>query len=276
MSGEHEIGRLCEALMVSRSGYYGWLRRRAAPGKREQENAVLRQRIRDSFERNHRRYGSPRIACDLGCRGRRNRIARLMRLDRLQARQRSKYRVVTTDSQHYDPIAPNRLLEVKAARLNEVWATDVTHIITAEGWIYLTAVLDLHSRRIIGWSMGEILDAKLVVAALRMAIDQRQPTTPVIVHSDRGSQFASGIYRETLAAHGLLASMSRKGNCYDNAFIEAFWSSLKAELMYRRRFASLAQARSAIFEYIESFYNRRRLHSSLGYRSPLDFEIQLN
>jgi putative transposase len=154
--------------------------------------------------------------------------------------------------------------------------TDVTHILTAQGWIYLAAVLDLHSRRVLGWSMSDILDAKLVVAALQMAIARRRPSTPVIVHSDRGRPFSSHAFRQTLATHGLLPSMSRKGNCYDNAFIESFWSSLKAELMPHRRFATNAQARSAIFGYIEGFYNRRRLHSSLGYRSPLDFESQPN
>jgi transposase InsO family protein len=183
---------------------------------------------------------------------------------------------VTTDSQHTDPIAPHRLQGLKATRLNQAWATDVTHVLTAQGWIYLTAVLDLYSRRVIGWSMAGVLDANLVVEALKMAIAQRRPETAVIVHSDQGRPFASRLYRQTLAAHGLLASMSRKGNCYDNAFIESFWSSLKIELMPRGRFGSAAFARSAIFQYIEGFYNRRRLHSSLGYRSPLDFESQLN
>jgi putative transposase len=276
MSGEHKVELLCEALMVSRSGYYDWVHRRSVPGKRAQENAILRQRIRESFEGSRRTYGSPRIAHDLGCPGGRNRIARLMRRDHIQARQRSKYRVVTTDSSHAYPVAPNRLKGAKATRRNQIWVTDVTHILTAQGWLYLTGVLDLHSRKVIGWSMGTVLDAKLVVAALQMAINQRRPTEPLIVHSDRGRPFASNAFCALLAAHRFLASMSRKGNCYDNAFIESFWSSLKAELMPRQRFATNAQARSAIFEYIEGFYNKRRLHSSLGYKSPLDFESQLN
>jgi len=272
MSGHHSIERLCETLLVSRSGFYDWRRRQQAPGPRQRENLALRQRVRTAFDH----YGSPRLARALGCAGSRNRIARLMRVERLRARQRSKFRVVTTDSRHDGPIAPHRLLGVTPRTLNEVWTTDVTHILTAQGWLYLAAVLDVHSRKVVGWAMSELLDAPLVVAALRMAISRRQPTGSVIVHSDRGAQFASGVYRKTLAAHGLVPSMSRPGNCYDNAHIESFWSSLKYELIYRQRFASRAAARSAIFDYIESFYNRRRLHSSLGYQSPLDFETQLN
>lgn len=276
MSGHYHISQLCETLLVSRSGFYDWRRRRQVPGPRQRENLALRQRLRTAFEQSRRTYGSPRLARALGCRGSRNRIARLMRVERLRARQRSKFRVVTTDSRHDGPIAPHRLIGVTPQALNEVWTTDVTHIMTAQGWLYLAAVLDVHSRKVVGWAMAERLDAPLVVAALQMAIARRQPTSAVIVHSDRGAEFASGVYRKTLASHGLIASMSRTGNCYDNAHIESFWSSLKHELIYRQRFGSRAEARSAIFDYIESFYNRRRLHSSIGYQSPLDFEAQLN
>jgi putative transposase len=276
MSGHYAVRQLCATLLVSRSGFYGWRRRRQHPGPRQRANLALRQRLRTAFEQSRRTYGSPRLARALGCAGSRNRIARLMRVEHLRARQRSRFRVATTDSRHNGPIAPHRLIAVTPKALNEVWTTDVTHILTAQGWLYLAGVLDVYSRKVIGWAMADRLDAPLVVAALQMAIARRQPTAAVIVHSDRGAEFASGVYRQTLAAHGLIPSMSRPGNCYDNAYIESFWSSLKYELIYRQRFGSRAEARSAIFDYIESFYNRRRLHSSIGYQSPLDFEAQLN
>jgi putative transposase len=206
----------------------------------------------------------------------RNRVARLMRQERLWARQRSKYRVATTDSRHGGPIAPNRLLQLTVQRRDQVWVTDATCVLTGEGWLYVVALLDLHTRRVVGWAMRESLDAPLAVQALAMAIAQRQPPPALIVHSDRGSQFASAEYRQTLATHQLVPSMSRQGNCYDNAFIEAFWSSLKYELVYHRRFATRAEARAAIFDYIECFDNRTRLHSSLGYVSPAQFEATSN
>jgi len=276
MRGEHKVTWLCEALLVSTSGYYDWRRRGREPGVRQQENAVLCERIHEVFAQSRGTYGSPRITVALDGAAGRHRVARLMRQEQLRARQRSKYRVATTDSRHDDPIAPNRLLEVEVRQPDQVWVTDATCVLTGQGWLYLVALLDLHSRRIVGWSMGEHLDAPLVMAALQMAIAQRQPTTALIVHSDRGTQFASGAYRQLLADHGLLASMSRRANCYDNAFIESFWSSLKYEAIYPRRFATRAEARSAIFDYIECFYNRLRLHSSIGYVSPVTFESKLN
>jgi putative transposase len=276
MSGRYKLNWLCEALLVSRSGYYDWLRRGQQPGPRARANLALRQRIRVEFERNRKAYGSPRLAAALGMTGSRHRVARLMRQERLWARQRSKFRVATTDSRHAEPIAPNRLPEVKVTRPNQVWVTDATCMLTGQGWLYVTAVLDVYSRRVVGWSMHESWDAVFAVQALDMAIAQRRPTAGLIVHSDRGAQFASAAFRRTLVAHGLLASMSRKGNCYDNAFIESFWSSLKYETVYHRRFATRAEARTAIFDYIEAFYNRTRLHSSLGYLSPITFESKLN
>jgi transposase InsO family protein len=272
MSAQYKVAWLCEALLVSRSGYYDWKKRRTRPGPREVQNTRLRKRIREQFMRSRQTYGSPRIAHALGCPGRRNRIARLMRLERLYARQRSKYRAATTDSRHGGPIAPNHLRGLAVQRLNQVWATDATCVLTGQGWLYLVAVLDLFSRRVVGWAMSQLLDAPLVIAALRMALSQRRPTQSLIIHSDRGAQFASTAYRHLLAQHRLTASMARKGNCYDNAFIESFWSSLKYELVYHHRFATLAQARTAIFDYIETFYNRTRLHSSLDYLSPINFE----
>jgi putative transposase len=275
MSGQYKAAWLCEALLVSRSGYYAWIKRCRHPGPRQVENTRLRQRIREEFMRSRQTYGSPRLARALGCPGGRNRIARLMRLERLFARQRSKYRPSTTDSRHGGPIAPNRIRELHVQRPDQVWVTDATCILTGQGWFYLVAVLDIFTRRVIGWAMHQILDASLVIAALRMALGQRRPVKSLIIHSDRGAQFASAAYRQTLAQHGLLASMARKGNCYDNAFIESFWSSLKYELVYHHRFATLAQARTAVFDYIETFYNRIRLHSSLDYQSPINFESKL-
>jgi putative transposase len=276
MSGQYKVAWLCEALLVSRSGYYDWKERSRRPGPRALETTRLRQRIRAEFVRSRETYGSPRLAQVLGCPGRRNRIARLMRAERLFARQRSKYRVATTDSRHGGPIAPNRIRGLAVKRPNQVWTTDATCVLTGQGWLYLVAVLDVFTRRVVGWAMSQILDAPLVIAALRMALMRRQPAAQLIIHSDQGRQFASATFRKLLAQHGLTASMSRKGNCYDNAFIESFWSTLKYELVYHQRFATYAAARTAIFDYIETFYNPKRLHSSIAYQSPTDFESQLN
>ena len=276
MSGRYKVAWLCEALLVSRSGYYDWQRRRKAPGPRARANQQLCAQIRQEFERSRRTYGSPRLARVLGCPGSHNRIARLMRQECLWARQRSKFRAATTDSSHPSPIAPNRILELKTVRPDQLWVTDATCVLTGEGWLYLVAVLDVHTRRVLGWSMGPILDAPMTIAALAMAVSRRRPPPGLIVHSDRGTQFASAAYRQVLADHGLVASMSRKGNCYDNAFIESFWSSLKYETVYHHKYATRAEARTALFDYIESFYNRTRLHSSLGYVSPISFESNLN
>jgi putative transposase len=277
MSGQnYKVAWLCEALLVSRSGYYDWRERRAKPGPRQVETTQLCAGIRREFARSRQTYGSPRLAQALGCPGRRNRIARLMRAQRLFARQRSKYRVQTTTSRHGGAIAPNRVRDLTVQRPDQVWVSDATGVLTGQGWLYLVAVLDLFTRRVIGWAMSPSLDAPLVSAALRMALAQRRPARSLILHSDRGSQFASAAYRHLLAQHGLIASMSRPGNCYDNAFIESFWSSLKYELVYPQRFATRAEARTAIFDYIETFYNRTRLHSSLHYLSPLNFESKLN
>ena len=276
MSPSYKIAWLCEALLVSRSGYYAWAKRRHHPGPRAVESAQLRQRIKEEFVRSRQSYGSPRLAHALGCPGRRNRIARLMRQERLFARQRSKYRPATTNSRHGGPIAPNRIRNLRVRGPNQVWATDATGVLTGQGWLYLVAVLDLFSRRIVGWAMSPILDAAVAMAALQMALQQRRPPPALIVHSDRGMQFASAAYRQLLAQHGLIASMSRADNCYDNAFVESFWSSLKYELVYHRRFATHSEARTAIFDYIETFYNRTRLHSSLAYQNPNSFESKLN
>ena len=216
MSGQYKVAWLCEALLVSRSGYYDWKERRHLPGSRQLENIRLRERIREEFARSRQTYGSPRLAHALGCPGRRNRIARLMRLERIFARQRSKYRAAITDSRHGGPIAPNRLHNLVVRRSNQVWVSDATVVLTGQGWLYLVAVLDVFTRRVVGWAMSQILHATLVIAALRMALGQRRPAQTLILHSDRGAQFASAAYRQVLAQHGLVPSMSRKANCYDN------------------------------------------------------------
>lgn len=278
MSGEHSIHTLCTVLGASRSGFYAWLKPK--PSQRAEQNQHLRTKIALIHEQTRQTYGSPRMTIELREQGEnvsRNRVARLMRADGLQGRQKRRYRVRTTDSNHNDPIAPNRLAQLPApTQPNKVWLTDITYVPTGEGWLYLAGVLDACSRALIGWAMGASLDTAVPLAALLMALRHRKPKPGLIHHSDRGCQYASENYRQILAAHGLQASMSRKGNCYDNAMMESFWSSLKNELIHRSCFATRAQARTAIFDYIECFYNRTRRHSSLGYKSPLDYEASLN
>jgi transposase InsO family protein len=207
----------------------------------------------------------------------RNRIARLMKQQGLCGRQKRRYRVQTTDSNHDQPIAPNRLAQApKASAPNQLWVADITYIETEEGWLYLAAIMDLYSRKIVGWAMSQRIDTVLVLKALAMALLHRSPPANLLFHSDRGVQYASGDYRQALSQAGLIASMSRSGNCYDNAAMESFWSTLKMELVYRQSFATRQRARQVLFEYIEVFYNRQRLHSALGYASPCAFESQNN
>jgi putative transposase len=275
MSGHYSITTVCATLGVSRSGYYAWKDR--PPSPRAIEGQRLGVRIQVAFAGSRRTFGSPRIARQLGCPGSRNRIARFMREAGLQGRQKRRYRVRTTDSQHDQPIAPNHLAVAPApSRADQIWVTDITYVETGEGWLYVAGVLDLYSRRLIGWAMGSSLETALPLAALHMALRQRRPGPGLLHHSDRGCQYASAAYRQTLADHRCVASMSRKGNCYDNATMESFWSTLKHELVYRCDWATRDQASTAIFDYIEGFYNRRRLHSALGYQSPLDYESNLN
>ena len=280
MKNDYPILVLCQNLEVSPSGYYDWQRRRAAPSPRAAENQTLAKEIQAIHARSRQTYGSPRIVDELRKQGRRhgrNRVARIMREEGLCGRQKGRYRVHTTDSNHDEPIAPNRLAEVpKATAPNQIWVGDITYIETQEGGLYLAAILDLYSRKIVGWAMSQRIDTELVLKALGMALWHRHPPRDLLFHSDRGVQYASGDYRRTLAQAGLIASMSRKGNCYDNATMESFWSTLKLDLIYRRTLASHHQARTEIFDYIESFYNRQRTHSALGYHSPVDFELQNN
>ena len=277
MKGEHSLEALCGAFGVSRSGYYDWLNSRQHPGKRASEDAQISQDIARIHASSRGTYGSPRIAACLRSEGRRHgrsRIARLMRHDGLYGRQKGRYRVQTTDSNHDLPIAPNRLAQMPPPqRPNEVWVADITYIQTThDHWLYLAAVMDLCTRRVVGWAMSSCIDTPLVQDALAMACTHRRPPEGLVFHSDRGVQYASGDFRASLQNARLVPSMSRKGNCYDNAAMEAFWSTLKHELVYRTGFLNHAEARLEIFDYIARFYNTRRLHSSIGYLSPADFE----
>ena len=277
MKHEHSLAALCAALGVSRPGYYRW--KGARPGARAREDAELAETIRAVHAEHRGVYGSPRIWRVLRARGRchsRKRIARLMRAEGLGGRCPRRWVPRTTQSSHEEPIAPNRLgAAPKPTSPNQVWVSDITYVRTVEGWLYVAAILDLYSRRIVGWSTGASLATELVLAALAMALRHRRPPAGLLYHSDRGVQYACGDFRAALADARLVASMSRKGNCYDNASMESFWSSYKRECadgIYPTRH----DATAAAFDYIETFYNRVRLHSALGYQSPVDFENQLN
>jgi transposase InsO family protein len=272
----YPVRLLCQTLKVSPSGYYDWRRRQSQPAERRAADERLQVRIARIHQASHQTYGAPRIQAQLrreGCRHGRQRIARLMRQNGLVGRQRRRFRVQTTQSRHDQPIAPHRLAgRTPPNGPNQVWLADITYIATAQGWLYLAALLDAYSRRIVGWAMSERVDTALVLGAWEMAVGHRQPPAGLVFHSDRGVQYASLPHREALRAAQAVASMSRTGNCYDNAMMESFWSTLKLELVYRRSFATRSEARAAVFAYIEVFYNRQRLHSSLGYHSPAEFE----
>jgi transposase InsO family protein len=234
--------------------------------------------IQSVFRDSRKTYGSIRVRRQLlkqGQRFGRNRIARLMRQNRMVGRVKRKYRVQTTDSNHPLPIAPNLLAQRAAPQKpNQIWVADITYIPTAQGWLYLSAIMDLFSRRIVGWAMSQSLNEQLVLASWKMALAHRRPPAELLLHSDRGSQYASQAFRSALSAALARPSMSRKANCYDNSQMESFWSTLKLELVYRTQFQTRASATVEIFDYIERFYNRRRLHSSLDYCSPVDFEAK--
>jgi transposase InsO family protein len=278
LAEHYPVNELCAAFGVSRSGYYAWLAR--PPSARAQADAQLTEQLCAAHDQSRRTYGSPRLVIVLRRQGQtisRRRVQRLMRAAGRRGLQRRRWVPRTTDSRHDQPIAPNRLAELPALqRRDQAWVTDITYVDTEEGWLYVAGVMDRWSRRVVGLAMAEHLRTELVSAALTQARTQRQPAKGCLHHSDRGCQYASSEYRRLLAVHGLEASMSRKGNCYDNAARESFWSTLKNELVHRQAFATRAAARQAIFEYVEVFYNRLRLHSALGYKSPVDFENQNN
>jgi putative transposase len=271
----YPVRLLCRCLAVSRSGYYAWRRRPVSA--RVKQDARLRVEIAASHAASRRTYGSPRILRDLreeGHRVSRKRVARLMRELGLEGRRKRRFRA-TTDSKHRFPVAPNVLMrdfDVEAP--NTVWLTDITYLATLEGWLYLAVVLDLFSRRVVGYAMSERIDRALVLEALRKALVQRSGTRDLIHHSDRGSQYASHDYRDALDQAGITCSMSRRGDCWDNAVAESFFGTLKMELLYGLPLQTRSATRSAVADYIETFYNVRRRHSSLDYRSPLEFELK--
>ncbi len=268
------VALMCRVLQVSRSGFYAW--RSRPPAARTQQDQRLAISVATIYAQSRGRYGSPRVHAELregGQRTGRKRVARLMLMQGLRARPRRRYRC-TTDSGHGLAIKGNVLARRFAvAQPNTTWVTDITYLWTLEGWLYLAVILDLFSRRVVGWSMSESLERQLALDALNMALAHRQPPRGLIHHSDRGSQYASLQYQQLLAEHGIIASMSRSGNCWDNAVAESFFATLKIELVYQSQWSTRAQARSAIFEYIELFYNRRRRHSALGYLCPNQFEL---
>lgn len=265
---------MCRVVGVSRSGYYAWRVRK--PSKRSRDNAVLAAKIAEVHEESRGTYGSPRIHAELAEQGfevGRNRIARIMRENGIVGRARPKFRR-TTDSRHSLPVADNVLNRVFVAdEPDAAWAADITYVWTSEGWLYLAVIIDLFSRRVVGWSMAEHMRTDLVLDALRAALGSRMPSTAGLVfHSDRGAQYASNAYQKALDANGITCSMSRRANCWDNAVAESFFSTLKTELVHNRLFLTRNSARNAIAEWIQVFYNGKRRHSSLGYATPLEAE----
>ena len=279
LAGQHPVRKLCRTLGVVRSAYYAAQKQEERP--RAKENARLRTRARELFAATGGIYGSPRLTVALrraGARCGRHRVARLMAQAGLRARQKRRFRPRTTDSRHLCPIAPNRLAErpEPPARPGEVWQADITYVATHEGWLYVAGVIDACSRKIVGWAADDTMPTGLVARAFERAVAAHRPEPGLLHHSDRGSQYASDAYRELLRRHGVVASMSRAGDCYDNARMESFWATMKTELIGEQVFATQAEAKSEIFRYIEVFYNRQRLHGALGFYSPVDFENQLN
>ena len=269
----YPVAVLCRVMRVSRSGFYAWKKRPSS--LRAREDARLRTRIRVIHAKSRQTYGSPRTLKALRENGEQvglHRVERLRRAEGLKTCYRSRYRI-TTLSDHAHPVAENILARnFTPSAPNRVWAGDITYVATAEGWLYLAVVLDLYSRRVIGWGMGPRLNSSLVQEALGMAVQQRRLEGVVLHHSDRGVQYASADFQALLNGQRMICSMSRKGNCWDNAVVESFFKTLKVECVYRQRFRSREQARRTIFEYIEVFYNRQRLHSTLDYQSPAAYE----
>ena len=270
----HAVARLCRVVGASVSGFYAWLRAIPATRARAEAEAELRGHVGRIFAARHRIYGAPRVHAELGREGRRHsrrRVARLMREMGLSARRGRRRPPRTTDSRHDLPVAPNLLdRRFAAERPDAVWLADLSYLPTDEGWLYLAVIEDLATREIVGWSMADHLRAGLCVDALVMALQRRRPEPGLMHHSDRGVQYAAEPYRRVLERHGVERSMSRRGNCLDNAPMESFFASLKKERVHEARFRTRAEARAAVFEYVEVFYNRQRLHSALGYRTPAE------
>jgi transposase InsO family protein len=264
---------MCQVLEASRSGYYEWLNRE--PSQRQLENEELKAKITEIYKQHSGRYGSPRIHRQLveeGYNCNIKRVARLMSVMGLKAIQKRKFKK-TTDSNHNLPLQDNLLnREFDVIQPNKVWVSDITYIPTDEGWLYLATVIDLYSRKVVGWSMNKRMTRQLVIDALNMATKNRKPEKGLIFHSDRGSQYASHDFQKELWKNGMRSSMSRKGDCWDNAVAESFFSTLKTELIYRKKYKNRNQARQDIFQYIEIYYNKIRMHSTLDYKSPENYE----
>jgi transposase InsO family protein len=258
---------------VSVSGYYAWAKR--PESMREQENKQIVEQIKKIHQQSRQSYGSPRIYQDLQEKGiscSENRVARLMKKYQITAKRKRKF-MVTTNSKHHMPVAENTLnQDFTANRADQKWVSDITYVWTKQGWLYLAVVLDLFSRKVVGWAMDSSMESDLVISALHMALQSRQPNKGLLHHSDRGSQYASKDYQKLLNDYKISSSMSRKGNCYDNASMESFFATLKQELVYHHQYQTRQEAKQDIFEYIQVWYNRKRKHSSLGYRSPDQFE----
>jgi transposase InsO family protein len=278
---ELPVRQMCRVLQVSRSGYYDWLTRPAGARQRRQEE--LTERIRQAHADSRQLYGAPRIHAELNEQGVNvceNTVARLMSRAGIRSKAQKRFVARTTDSDHAHAVAGNLLGRDfdRAKGPDRLWCADLTCIWTDQGWLYLAAVMDLCSRRIVGWAMADHVRAELCTGALAMALERRSPDRGLVHHSDRGVQYACADYQALLEAHGIACSMSRRGDCYDNAAMESFFSSFKRELVYQRQtpYADHGQAKAEVFEYIECWYNRRRRHSSLGYVSPVEFEASLN
>lgn len=275
---EFTVTVMCQVLNVSRSGYYAWHHRPLCA--RQKRRAQVMEKIKETFEQSRRSYGSPRIWVELkhaGMKISQNTVARYMRESGVFVMPMRRFVPRTTDGDHPHPIAPNVLdRDFTATAPDQKWACDLTYIWTDEGWLYLSVVIDLFSRRVVGWSMNPDLKSEGVCQALAMALKRRRPGQGLIHHSDRGVQYACSIYRLLLDRHQITASMSRPGNCYDNAVVESFFGTIKSELVHRMRYRTRSQACSSIFEWIECWYNRKRRHGSLGYLSPEAFEAQTN
>lgn len=271
--GVFHLKRMCKVLKVSRSGYYAWRKRK--PSRREEANKGLLERIRDVYRNSRKTYGSPRITDTLNEQGigcGKNRVARIMRDSGIRVKLKRRFKK-TTDSVHGYPVAPNLLIESK--QTERLWVSDITFIRTRQGWLYLSAVMNVLNRKIVGFAMRDELSQELVIAALRQAIESSPPEEGLIHHSDRGRQYATYAYQGLLQKHNILSSMSRKGNCYDNAYMESFFATLKKELVHGEKYQTREEASLSIFEYVEVFYNRIRKHSALGYKSPLQYEKAL-
>ena len=273
-SHQFRVRRMCRVLELSSSGYYAWLKR--DDSRRMREDRRLLVEIRTIHQQSRGAYGSPRVHVELRERGMRhgkNRVARLMREAGIRAKQKKKFKA-TTDSKHSHPVAPNLLERDFAADMpDRKWLADITYISTREGWLYLAAVLDLYSKLIVGWAVSSRINKELVLEALKMAVGRRWPSPGLIHHSDRGRQYASKKYRKALRSQGMICSMSRKGDCWDNAPMESWFHTLKTELIYQQDYQTRRQAERDIFEYIEAFYNRKRRHSGLGYMTPAQYEM---